>query len=185
MAKAAKKRSSVARRAARPSAPQRVGLPTQPTTPADTYTSKPVAIDFADASHRLNNADLEILGIYHGEASYEGRIFFNNSKADASTPLTIENGYAGSFHIFGHGGCFGDVGHCDVVGHRDPFDLRRSHPLTPLTKRINVTDALKTFARSNSHLTVTVVPVVSVTNDQCDDKKVFRFEQMRFLSYNP
>ena len=29
--------------------------------------------------------------------------------------------YAGSFYIFGHGGCFGDVGHCDVPTSRDSW----------------------------------------------------------------
>ncbi len=183
MAKAAKKRSSAARPSA--SAPKRVGTPSRPTTSANTYTTKPVAIDFADSSHRLSSADLEIMGVYHSEASYEGRIYFNNPKADKSTPKTLENGYAGSFYVFGHGGCFGDVGHCEINGKRDPFDLRDPHPLAPITKRITVTDALKYYARANRPVTITIVPVVSAANDLCDTKNVFRFEQMRFLSYNP
>jgi len=181
MAKKAKKRAS----SARDTAPKRIGPPSRPTTPANTYTTKPVPIDFADPSHRLADADLEIAGIHHGEASYEGRIYFNNPKADANTPRTLEHGYAGSFHIFGHGGCFGDVGHCEINGNRDPFDLRDSHPLIPINKRIPVTDALKYYARSNRPITITVVPVVSAANNLCDTKNVFRFEQMRFLSYNP
>jgi len=181
MAKTAKKRA-----AARPaSAPKRIGPPSRPKTPANTYTSRPVAIDFADPSHRLSSADLEIAGIYHGEASYEGRVYFNNPKADASTPRTLEHGYAGSFYIFGHGGCFGDVGHCEINGHRDGFDLRDPSPLLPISKRVPVTDALKYYARANRPVTITVVPVVSAANELCDTKNVFRFEQMRFLSYNP
>src|SRR5437868_12271147 len=67
-----------------------------------TYTSPPVPIDFAAGPHRFYRADLEIRGIYHGEASYEGRIFFNNPAANEDTAKTTENGYAGSFYIFGH-----------------------------------------------------------------------------------
>src|SRR5437016_680694 len=103
MAKTAKKRAPA------PAKPQRakpIAPPSRPSSSAESYTTKPVPIDFADASHRLASADLEILGVQHAEASYEGRVFFNNPKADASTPKTLENGYAGSFHVFGHGGCF-------------------------------------------------------------------------------
>src|SRR4051812_43189338 len=81
---------------------------------AKTFTSRPVPIDFAAPDHRFTSADLEINGIFHGEASFEGRIFLNNPKADYTTPRNRENGYAGAFHIFGHGGCLGDPGHCDV-----------------------------------------------------------------------
>src|ERR1700730_9488090 len=73
----------------------------------------------------------------HGEASYEGRIFLNNPKADAETPKDLAHGYAGSFHIFGHGGCLGDVGHCEVSQHnRESYDFRSPHPLTPAKKRV-------------------------------------------------
>jgi len=181
MAKKAKKSAAASKSAA----PKRIGSPTRPKTPANTYTTKPVAIDFADPSHRLASADLEIMGVHHAEASYEGRVYFNNPKADASTPKTLEHGYAGSFHIFGHGGCFGDVGHCDINGNRDAFDLRDPHPLTPISKRIPVTEALKYYARANRPVTITVVPVVSAANELCDTKHVFRCNGMRFLSYNP
>lgn len=183
MAKTAKKRAPAA---PKPQRAKPIPPPSRPSQPmAESYTTKPVAIDFADASHRVASADLEILGVEHGEASYEGRVFFNNPKADASTPKTLENGYAGSFHVFGHGGCFGDVGHCEVNGKLDPFDLRDPHPLAPITKRVGVTDAIKYYARANRPITITVVPVVSAANELCDTKKVFRFKEMRFLSYNP
>ena len=182
MAKKAKKSAAASKPAG---SPKRLGPPVRPKTPANTYTTKPVAIDFADASHRLSDADLEIIGVHHAEASYEGRIYFNNPKADASTPKTLEHGYAGSFYVFGHGGCFGDVGHCEINGKSDPFDLRDPHPLTPIDKRVSVTEALKYYARSNRPITITVVPVVSAANELCDTKNVFHFKEMRFLSYNP
>jgi hypothetical protein len=183
MAKASRPRAAAQRRKA--SAPRLVGPPQRPTRPAKIYTSKPVPIDFAGPSHRYDSADLEIMGIYHGEASYEGRIFLNNPKADASTPCTLDHGYAGSFHIFGHGGCFGDAGHCEVPSERDPYDWRPPHPLTPANKRVEITDALRETAKKAQEMTITVVPVVSAANDVSETHDVFHCENMRLVTYNP
>jgi hypothetical protein len=149
------------------------------------YTSKPASIEFAAPEHRLNRADLEISGIYHGEASYEGRVFLNNPKADQTTARTPENGYAGSFYVFGHGGCLGDAGHCEVQGHREPYDFRNPHPLTLAKKRVDVTKAVQEAARTDKEATVTIVPVITAANELCDTNEVFRFEAMRLVSYNP
>jgi hypothetical protein len=162
-----------------------LGVPRRGTRPAKTYTSKPVPIDFAGPEHRYVRSDLEIYGIYHGGPSYEGRIFLNNPKADQNTPRTRENGYAGSFYIFGHGGCLGDPGHCEVnEENREDYDFRAPHPLTPAKKKVTVTDTLREIAKTNKTATITVVPVVTATNELCDDVDVFRFEKMRFVSYN-
>jgi len=144
-----------------------------------------VNIEFAGPGHRLTRVDLEISGVFHGEASYEGRVFLNNPNADQDTPRTLETGYAGSFHIFGHGGCLGDVGHCEPGGHREPFDFRMPNPLTPAKKRINVTQTLQEIAKSSNEATVTVVPVITAANELCDTDNVFRCEGLRFVSYNP
>lgn len=180
------KKSTRSRRAAKTSARTAAGVtsPVRPSTPANSYTSKPVSIEFAGPTHRFESADLEILGIDHSQASYEGRIFFNNPKADASTPKTLAQGYAGSFYIFGHGGCFGDVGHCEINERLDAYDLRDTHPLRPTLARVPVTDALKQLAKSHAEIIITVVPVVSAATELCDTKNVFRFQQMRFLTYN-
>jgi hypothetical protein len=179
-------KTSKPRRAARKSVRARPRITSlfRPTTPANTYTSKPVSIEFADPSHRFTSADLEILGIDHSQSSYEGRVFFNNPKANADTPMTLDQGYAGSFYIFGHGGCFGNVGHCDINKPLDAYDHRSPSPLTPTLARVPVTDALKQYAKSTSKISITIVPVVSAANDLCDIKNVFHFDQMRFLSYN-
>lgn len=173
--------------AAEPAAPVgALGVPKRGTRAANTYTSKPVPIDFAGPEHRYIRSDLEIYGIYHGGPSYEGRIFLNNPKADQTTARTRENGYAGSFYIFGHGGCLGDPGHCEVNEEkREEYDFRPPHPLTPAKKKVTVTDTLRAIAKTNKTATITVVPVVTATNELCDDVDVFRFESMRFVSYNP
>jgi hypothetical protein len=160
--------------------------PRRITTPSKTFSSPPVPIDFAGPDHRFNRIDLEIHGIFHGEASYEGRIFFNHPNADRNTPRTAENGYAGSFHIFGHGGCLGDAGHCEVnEDSREPYDFRPPHPLTPAFKRVKVTRALQEIAKTSKEVVITIVPVVTAANELCDTENVFRCEQMRFVSYDP
>ena len=172
--------------AAEPATPVgELGVPKRGTRPAKIYTSKPVPIDFAGPDHRYVRSDLEIYGIYHGGPSYEGRIFLNNSKAVQTTARTRENGYAGSFYIFGHGGCLGDPGHCEVnEENREEYDFRPPHPLTPAKKKVTVTETLREIAKTNKTATITVVPVVTATNELCDDVDVFRFEKMRFVSYN-
>jgi len=152
---------------------------------AKTFTSAPVPVEFAGPSHRYARADLEIDGIYHGEASYEGRIFLNNPGADERTEKTLANGYAGSFHIFGHGGCLGDPGHCELhEDNRDPYDYRNPHPLTPAKKRVKVTAALREIAKTAKTVTVTVVPIVTAANELCNTEDVFRCRNMHFVTYN-
>ena len=165
--------------------PSSLSSPTRGKGAANIYTSEPVTLDFIGAGHRYARADLEIDGIFHGEASYEGRVFLNNPKADHTTPKTLENGYAGSFYILGHGGCLGDPGHCDVdESKREAYDFRPPHPLTPATKRVTVTDALREIGKTSSEVTVTVVPIVTAANELCDTENVFRFGRMQFLTYN-
>jgi hypothetical protein len=79
----------------------------------------------------------------HSEASFEARIFVNNPDAGPSTLMNLDSGYAGRFHIFGHGGCFGDVGHCEIRGPRRSYDPRPQHALTPANKTVIATDAIR------------------------------------------
>jgi len=175
----AAKRASSSRRATTLAAPRRG------TRAAKIFTSPSVNVDFAGPDHRFVRADLEIDGIFHGEASYEGRIFLDNAKADVDTPKTLGQGYAGSFYIFGHGGCLGDPGHCEVNEHkREDFDFRNPHPLTPAFKRITVTEALRQVAKSRKQITITIVPVVTAINKLCDPVNVFRCSGLRIVTYN-
>lgn len=104
-----------------------------------------VPLRFTAADGPFTRADLVFSGVEHGGLSYEVRVFLNNPGATADTPRDPKNlGYAGRFVVFGHGGCYGDVGHCDVPDpSADPTDLRPAHPLTPVTKLVTVTDALR------------------------------------------
>src|SRR6266849_3670508 len=126
-----------------------------------------------------------LMGSFTGRGLIRRADFFNNPEANQSTAKSLSNGYAGSFHIFGHGGCLGDPGHCEVnEDNRDPYDLRNPHPLTPAKKRITVTEALREIAKTAQSVTVTVVPVVTAANELCDTEDVFRCRDMHFVTYN-
>jgi tyrosinase len=148
-------------------------------TRTDSYTSAPIALPASEQA--FTRADLVFYGVDHSGPSFEGRIFFDNTTADVGTPLDPEHGYAGSFHIFGHGGCFGDPGHCAVPERpRDPFDLRPPHQLTPVTKTVIVTDAVRRHRGSN--VAVTVVPVVRSAVGR-HSPAVLHFRELRLLTY--
>ena len=104
---------------------------------------------------------MEFHRVDHSADSYEGRVFLNNLNASQDTPKILKEGYVGSYHIFGHGGCYGDVGHCEIRRDRRPYDYRPPHQLTPLYKRLIVTDALRKFGKDTDKFTVTIVPVLA------------------------
>jgi hypothetical protein len=106
----------------------------------------------------FSRADLVITGVDHSSTSYEVRIFLNNADATASTPRTSEEGYAGRYTVFGHGGCYGGEGHCDPPTAGE--DLRLAPPLTPFDTYVTITDALqRILAAGDSLRTITLVPV--------------------------
>jgi hypothetical protein len=115
------------------------------------------------ATDEFSRADLQFRGVDHSGPSYEARVFLDNDGADASTPLAEDEGYAGSFYVFGHGGCFGELGHCDVrEAPKGVYDRRLAHPLSPQFKTVIVTDALRDLMRTSRRKSfrVTVVAVV-------------------------
>ena len=149
-------------------------------------TTSPLQLPPSATSGAYTRADIVFYGVEHRGPSFEARVYLNSPDADAATPQTSDDGFAGSFVIFGHGGCFGDDGHCKVpLEPRDPFDSRPPHGLTPQTKLVNVTDALKRLGENNE-LTVTVIPVV---RGQTDDEREFVqadvlfFTELRLLTY--
>jgi hypothetical protein len=122
----------------------------------------------------LSRADLTFYGLDHSGPSYTVRVFFDNPGAGLDTPLRAGEGFAGAFTVFGHGGCFGDEGHCDVRGPVSAFDRRPPHQLVPITRALTVTDAIRELIRRElTSVTVTAVPVVRpsalATADQAAD----------------
>src|ERR1700744_1126761 len=122
----------------------------------DRYVSESIDNPAAGA-HPFGPADLVFYGVDHSGPSFEARVYLNLPDADIATGHD-DPGYAGSFTVFGHAGCAGDEGHCEVpAGPRDPFDRRPPHGLTPQTRTVIVTDAVR--RASGRELVVTVVAV--------------------------
>lgn len=92
-------------------------------------------------------------------------------------------GYVGSYHVLGHGKCFGATGHCDVpIGPRAPFDVRPAHQLLPHSKVVIVTEPFRRILLAEPTLetvTVTIVPVAAGSMDNA----LLAFQELRLLSY--
>jgi len=127
-----------------------------PRTSGPAFTSGP--LDPAALDSDAYRADIEFHDVDHAGASYEGRVYLNNPDANETTGYD-DPSYAGSYNIFGHGGCLGDPGHCEVKPRRR-YDPRASHPLTKAKKVVIATDAVKRAIEQGDELTVTVVPMV-------------------------
>jgi|GEM_PF-399751 len=149
--------------------------------PAKKYTGSKISME--GFSSTFSRADLKFDGVDHAGVSYEARIFFNYPEADESTPLTLDYGYAGRFHIFGHGGCFGDVGHCEIREQRRPFDPRPGHPLTPAGKTVIATEAIRQAMKKWKEVTITVVPIVLSGTKLCDYEDVLKFDKVSIVTY--
>jgi hypothetical protein len=151
---------------------------------ANKYISPLISVDQSYREFPFYRADIIFHGVDHSGVSYEGRVFLNNPDASEKTPTTVENGYADSYYIFGHGGCFGDEGHCELkTGVRD-YDLRALHPVTPFNIRVTVTDALKRTLQHTNNLTVTVVPIIHTPNDALDMDNCLKFKDFYLEFYD-
>ncbi len=134
----------------------------------------------------LARADLTFYGLDHSGSSYRALIFFNNPSADTTTPTDAAAGYVTRFAVFGHGGCFGESGHCEVVGPVNAFDRNHPHQLQPATRIVTVTDAVQTLVASGAKsVTVTVVPVVrkSALAKESDADSVLVIDQVALHTY--
>ncbi|MET0557597.1 MAG: hypothetical protein ABW065_02835 [Solirubrobacterales bacterium] len=141
------------------------------------FTSDPIELPTRDRP--FARADLLFYGLDHSGASYEARVFMDSrgvgKEADAS-----HRAYAGKFFVFGHGGCFGEVGHCDLPSAADPFDLRPSHQLEPATRIVTVTDALLRLLERDAG--AAKVTVTAHTEGRASNE-VLAFETVRLATY--
>lgn len=154
-----------------------------------TYVSPPLALPSAD-DHDIARVDLQVFGIGHREASYEVAIFLNKPDADSATVRGTSHGYAGSFFVFGHGGCVGDTMHCHVP--EDPphrYDVGPRHKLTPQTRVVSITEAWRQLvhgAKQTLTATVTLVPVNAVEPDgerREDAADLLAFTRIAIVAY--
>jgi hypothetical protein len=140
-------------------------------------------IELAAVGEGFSRADLEFEGVDHSGSSYEARVYLNNPDANADTDPTDENGYAGSYYVFGHGGCYGDQGHCDIV-ERSPYDPRPPHGLLPTRKVVIATDAVQRAASQGKALSITVVPILMSTTEKVpEDETIPRFALASLVTY--
>jgi hypothetical protein len=140
-----------------------------------------------DPAEDFSRADLEFRGVDHSGPSYEACIFLNKPDADETTPREPSEGYAGSFFIFGHAGCFGDLGHCDVREEPlSPYDYRQPHQLTPQFKTVIITEALRNLVRTTTRDRFSVTIVAHVTQSPGptkDSTDPLKFESVSLLLY--
>jgi tyrosinase len=146
------------------------------------FDSGSLEVPVREPGEEFSRVDLVFYGIDHSGPSYEGRVFVNNPAADETTPREGAAGYVGSFTVFGHGGCYGDVGHCDVPsGPRDAFDLRPPHPLTPWTKVVILPDDAAAGLTGEA-VTVTVIPVAHGEQGP-EVTDALRVDRVRLVAY--
>jgi hypothetical protein len=146
---------------------------------SERYVSDPIELPVGDEA-QLTRIDLIFYGVDHSGSSFEARVFLDHPDADVGTPRDDPR-YGGSFHVFGHGRCYGDHGHCEVpTGPPDPFDLRPPHQLTPHVKLVTVTEAIKGRLDAGAD-DVRVTVVAETPGDRSND--VLRFDRVRLASY--
>ncbi len=151
----------------------------------DRYVSDPpLPLSPAVREGSFGGAQLIFYDVDHSGSSFEALVFLNAPEAGVETPLTPEEGFAGSFVIFGHGGCVGGEGHCDYSARpADAFDNRPLHPLTPQTKLVDISAALKRVHADADRLTVTVLPVMpGAEGARLAD--VLTFSAMRLVAFD-
>jgi hypothetical protein len=147
---------------------------------ANTVTSTALATAALDTG--FTRADVEFSGLDHSGPSYEGRVYLNMPDANEDTGFDVQQ-FAGSYYIFGHGGCFGDEGHCEVRSRRF-YDPRPDHPLTATRKVVIATDAVRHAKQAEDEITVTVVPVILATTGKAGEPDdVVHYERVRIVTY--
>ena len=141
------------------------------------FTTKP--LELPPREHSFERVDLVFHGLDHSQATYEGQVFLDPRGVGRNADRG-HRAYVGSFFVFGHNGCFGEVGHCDIPTERDPFDLRPPHHLEPATRIVTVTDAVRGLLERD--VTAAKVTVVAVTEGRAA-ADVLAFEKVRLVTY--
>ena len=148
----------------------------------NTLSTPKLSLEYDEEENDFYQAVIEIYGLDTNGPSYEGRVYVNNPKADRNTPLKESSGYVGSYDIFGHDGCWGDEGHCDVLPDR-PYDSRIHSHTDPVYKSIRATKAIKKCVKSKTNITITIVPRILGGQRMSDAKDVVKCERVRITCY--
>lgn len=118
------------------------------------FVSGPIRLPADPKKLDFKRADIEVHGLEQAGPSFEGRIFLNNPNAELNTAPTRENGYAGSFHVYGYGIWPGDL---EKESGRQA--AKSDEVRAPIHKTVIATEAIRDAARKGQDVTVTIVPV--------------------------
>lgn len=110
------------------------------------FRSGRVPVEAGGEGREFERADIVFDGVEQAGGSFEARVFLNNPDADASTPMTPEHGYAGSFHVYGYGLYPGPAA--------DPGGGARA----PMTRYVTATEAVRQ-ALAGGDVDVTTVAI--------------------------
>ena len=154
----------------------------------NSYVSQKLKLDISTLEPDFYRADLIIHGLDHSGPSYEGRVFINNPKANHETPDDPAEGYTGSYFVFGHGGCLGDEGHCEVNRPPVRFNMIRNS-LIPEKISLIITEKLKELGKSTDEFTITIVPKLAGGSEiacqkDADLKNVVLLHKMSIETYD-
>lgn len=141
------------------------------------FTSDP--IELPPQEHDFQRADLIFYGIDHSGPSFQARVFLDPRGVGRGADES-HRAYVGSFFIFGHGGCFGDIGHCEIPTERDPFDLRPPHQLEPALRILTVSDAVRDLLQREAGTAKVTVVAQTAKRRPAD---VLAFETVRLVTY--
>jgi tyrosinase len=144
----------------------------------DHFTTKALALPAPE--QEFIRADLAFYGLDHSGPTYEGRIFLGAKRSIRHGAGIDEPAYAGSFFVFGHGTCHGDVGHCEIPEKRDAFDLRFPHHLTPGATVVTVTDRVRALIEEGR--AEAKVTVLAYGADE-EPVEALDFTRLRLLTY--
>jgi hypothetical protein len=140
-------------------------------------------IDIRRLEEPFRRADIEFHKVDSSALSYEGRVFLNNPNADQYTPLSLERGYVGSYHIFAYGGFLNDEGQFDI--HEEKSKYERLSDSLACHKRIIVTEALKKMGYHTNEFVITIVPVLpagSSRTDGLDANDIVKLEKIEIIN---
>jgi hypothetical protein len=130
---------------------------------------------------RSRLVDVIFEGIDQSGPSYEVRVFLNNPEATPRTPRTPDEGYIGSFHVYGYGSWLpeGDSS-LETASHGAPNDEAQ----VPITKSVRMTsEATSALAVSSLSITAVAIPYgpVSATEAGVD----IRIENVFLRGHRP
>jgi hypothetical protein len=139
------------------------------------FVSAPIHLELGAEGLNFERADIEVYGLDQSGTSYEGRIFLNNRDANSETPTKPENGYAGSFHVYGYG-----IWPGDLRGNAEDEGLPSQRIRAPIQKDVVATEAVRAAAARGQDIIVTIIPVY-YGNPLRDADDALKLEGVRIL----